>query len=246
MSKGSRLLDTAVIRRGGREPGCTSGNTCSFLSVDVRPAVTATYRSYCLFSRILEKLHSPLGDVVVNPHEPTCMVRDTKEAVDPHGCVARSRQRHLNRVRSQFLRVRTLQLILEGSQAGLRADVVSSDFLTGWQAVRDHVRFADVACEAAGVHCWAVSAQAAVRRSRHERHHQRLNTFGKTVQDNPPNQLTLNGLPVSIGFLRGQSGLSRPRRRRALARFRADRGRAGLQAWFGGLGKGGGVGRGLV
>jgi type IVB pilus formation R64 PilN family outer membrane protein len=194
MSKGT---DTSTGNQSGGATGGTSGNTGSFSSV-TSTGRDGTFDQVAIIQSELEKLKSPLGEVVVNPQSRLVMVRDTKEAVDRMGALL-ARENAIS-TRQVALRVRTLQIDMsKGSQAGVSADVVFNRISDGLK--RYAITFASptsLATAAGGT----VGLSVLKAGSPFEGTNaiiSGLNTFGKTVQDNTQTKLTLNGLPVSIG-----------------------------------------------
>lgn len=195
MSKGT---DTSTGNQSsGGASGGTAGNTGSFSSV-TSSGRDGTFDQIAIIQSELEKLKSPLGEVVVNPQSRLVMVRDTKEAVDRMAALL-ARENAIS-TRQVALRVRTLQVDMSnGSQAGVSADVIFNRISDGLK--RYAVTFASpisLATAAGGTVGLSVlkpgspfeGTNAIVSG---------LNSFGKTVQDNTQTKLTLNGLPVSIG-----------------------------------------------
>ena len=194
MSKGT---DTSTGNQSGGATGGTSGNTGSFSSV-TSAGRDGTFDQVAIIQSELEKLKSPLGEVVVNPQSRLVMVRDTKEAVDRMGALL-ARENAIS-TRQVALRVRTLQIDMsKGSQAGVSADVVFNRISDGLK--RYAITFASptsLATAAGGTVGLSVLKPGSPFEGTNAII-SGLNTFGKTVQDNTQTKLTLNGLPVSIG-----------------------------------------------
>ena len=194
MSKGT---DTSTGNQSGGATGGTSGNTGSFSSV-TSTGRDGTFDQVAIIQSELEKLKSPLGEVVVNPQSRLVMVRDTKEAVDRMGALL-ARENAIS-TRQVALRVRTLQIDMsKGSQAGVSADVVFNRISDGLK--RYAITFASptsLATAAGGTVGLSVLKPGSPFEGTNAII-SGLNTFGKTVQDNTQTKLTLNGLPVSIG-----------------------------------------------
>jgi type IVB pilus formation R64 PilN family outer membrane protein len=194
MSKGT---DTSTGSQSGGATGGTSGNTGSFSSV-TSTGRDGTFDQVAIIQSELEKLKSPLGEVVVNPQSRLVMVRDTKEAVDRMGALL-ARENAIS-TRQVALRVRTLQIDMsKGSQAGVSADVVFNRISDGLK--RYAITFASptsLATAAGGTVGLSVLKPGSPFEGTNAII-SGLNTFGKTVQDNTQTKLTLNGLPVSIG-----------------------------------------------
>ena len=194
MSKGT---DTSTGNQSGGATGGTSGNTGSFSSV-TSTGRDGTFDQVAIIQSELEKLKSPLGEVVVNPQSRLVMVRDTKEAVDRMGALL-ARENAIS-TRQVALRVRTLQIDMsKGSQAGVSADVVFNRISDGLKQYA--ITFASptsLATAAGGTVGLSVLKPGSPFEGTNAII-SGLNTFGKTVQDNTQTKLTLNGLPVSIG-----------------------------------------------
>ena len=194
MSKGT---DTSTGNQSGGATGGTSGNTGSFSSV-TSTGRDGTFDQVAIIQSELEKLKSPLGEVVVNPQSRLVMVRDTKEAVDRMGALL-ARENAIS-TRQVALRVRTLQIDMsKGSQAGVSADVVFNRISDGLKQYAITFTSPTSLATAAG---GTVGLSVLKPGSPFEGTNaiiSGLNTFGKTVQDNTQTKLTLNGLPVSIG-----------------------------------------------
>ena len=194
MSKGT---DTSTGNQSGGATGGTSGNTGSFSSV-TSTGRDGTFDQVAIIQSELEKLKSPLGEVVVNPQSRLVMVRDTKEAVDRMGALL-ARENAIS-TRQVALRVRTLQIDMsKGSQAGVSADVVFNRISDGLkQYVITFTSPTSLATAAGGTVGLSVLKPGSPFEGTNAII-SGLNTFGKTVQDNTQTKLTLNGLPVSIG-----------------------------------------------
>jgi type IVB pilus formation R64 PilN family outer membrane protein len=195
LSKGT---DTSTGNQSsGGTTGGTSGNTGSFSSV-TSSGRDGTFDQIAIIQSELEKLKSPLGEVVVNPQSRLVMVRDTKEAVDRMGALL-ARENAIS-TRQVALRVRTLQVDMSnGTQAGVSADFIFNRISDGLK--RYAVAFASptsLATAAGGTVGLSVLKPGSPLEGTNAII-SGLNSFGKTVQDNTQTKLTLNGLPVSIG-----------------------------------------------
>ncbi|MDR5776872.1 MULTISPECIES: type II secretory pathway protein [unclassified Caballeronia] len=195
LSKGT---DTSTGNQSsGGTMGGTSGNTGSFSSI-TSSGRDGTFDQIAIIQSELEKLKSPLGEVVVNPQSRLVMVRDTKEAVDRMGALL-ARENAIS-TRQVALRVRTLQVDMSnGTQAGVSADFVFNRISDGLK--RYAVAFASptsLATAAGGTVGLSVLKPGSPLEGTNAII-SGLNSFGKTVQDNTQTKLTLNGLPVSIG-----------------------------------------------
>ncbi|SAK90212.1 type II secretory pathway component PulD-like protein [Caballeronia catudaia] len=194
MSKGT---DTSTGGQAGGATGGTVGNTGSFSSV-TSTGRDGTFDQIAIIQSELEKLKSPLGEVVVNPQSRLVMVRDTKEAVDRMG-VLLARENAIS-TRQVALRVRTLQIDMNnGSQAGVSTDIVFNRISDGLKKYAITFTSPISLATAAG---GSVGLSVLKPGSPFEGTNaiiSGLNSFGKTVQDNTQTKLTLNGLPVSIG-----------------------------------------------
>jgi type IVB pilus formation R64 PilN family outer membrane protein len=194
MSKGT---DTSTGGQAGGATGGTVGNTGSFSSV-TSTGRDGTFDQIAIIQSELEKLKSPLGEVVVNPQSRLVMVRDTKEAVDRMGALL-ARENAIS-TRQVALRVRTLQIDMNnGSQAGVSTDIVFNRISDGLKKYAITFTSPISLATAAG---GSVGLSVLKPGSPFEGTNaiiSGLNSFGKTVQDNTQTKLTLNGLPVSIG-----------------------------------------------
>ncbi|SAK57439.1 type II secretory pathway component PulD-like protein [Caballeronia temeraria] len=194
MSKGT---DTSTGGQAGGATGGTVGNTGSFSSV-TSTGRDGTFDQIAIIQSELEKLKSPLGEVVVNPQSRLVMVRDTKEAVDRMG-VLLARENAIS-TRQVALRVRTLQIDMNnGSQAGVSTDIVFNRISDGLKkyaiAFTSPISLATAAGGSVGLSVLKPGSPFEGTNAIISG----LNSFGKTVQDNTQTKLTLNGLPVSIG-----------------------------------------------
>jgi type IVB pilus formation R64 PilN family outer membrane protein len=194
MSKGT---DTSTGGQAGGATGGTVGNTGSFSSI-TSTGRDGTFDQIAIIQSELEKLKSPLGEVVVNPQSRMVMVRDTKEAVDRMGALL-ARENAIS-TRQVALRVRTLQIDMNnGSQAGVSTDIVFNRISDGLKKYAITFTSPISLATAAG---GSVGLSVLKPGSPFEGTNaiiSGLNSFGKTVQDNTQTKLTLNGLPVSIG-----------------------------------------------
>ncbi len=194
MSKGT---DTSTGSQAGGATGGMAGNTGSFSSV-TSTGRDGTFDQIAIIQSELEKLKSPLGEVVVNPHSRLVLVRDTKEAVDRMGALL-ARENAIS-TRQIALRVRTLQIDMsDGSQAGVSTDIVFNRISDGLKkyaiTFTSPVSLATAAGGTVGLSVLKPGSPLEGTNAIISG----LNTFGKTVQDNTQTKMTLNGLPASIG-----------------------------------------------
>ncbi|TCK33440.1 type IVB pilus formation R64 PilN family outer membrane protein [Paraburkholderia sp. BL8N3] len=193
MSKGT---DTSTGSQSSGPTGGSSGNTGSFSAI-TSTGRDGTFDQIAIIQSELEKLKSPLGEVVVNPQSRLVMVRDTKEAVDRMGALL-ARENAIS-TRQVALRVRTLQIDMsKGSQAGVSADVIFNKISDGLKQYSiSFISPTSLATSAGSVGLSVLRPNSPFEGT--NAIISGLNTFGKTVQDNTQTKLTLNGLPVSIG-----------------------------------------------
>ena len=193
MSKGT---DTSTGNQSSGPTGGSSGNTGSFSAI-TSTGRDGTFDQIAIIQSELEKLKSPLGEVVVNPQSRLVMVRDTKEAVDRMGALL-ARENAIS-TRQVALRVRTLQIDMsKGSQAGVSADVIFNKISDGLKQYSiSFISPTSLATSAGSVGLSVLRPNSPFEGT--NAIISGLNTFGKTVQDNTQTKLTLNGLPVSIG-----------------------------------------------
>jgi type IVB pilus formation R64 PilN family outer membrane protein len=192
MSKG---MDTSTGNQANGSGGSSGGNTGSF------SAITSTGREgefdqMQLIGDTLNKLKSPMGNVVVNPQSRLVMVYDTKEAADRMGQVL-ARENAIS-TRQVAIRVRTLQIALnKGSQAGVNADIVFNSIQGG--LAKYAISFTSPTSLSSGGGSVGLSVlRPGAPLSGTNAVINALNSYGKTVQDNTLTKLTLNGLPVSV------------------------------------------------
>ncbi|WP_250866513.1 type II secretory pathway protein [Caballeronia sp. INSB1] len=195
MSKGT---DTSTGNQAsGGTTGGTSGNTGSFSSI-TSTGRDGTFDQIAIIQSELEKLKSPLGEVVVNPQSRLVMVHDTKEAVDRMGALL-ARENAIS-TRQVALRVRTLQVDLSNSsQAGVSADIVFNRISDGLKRYSITVASPTSLATAIGGTVGLSVLKPGSPMEGTNAVISGLNAFGKTVQDNTQTKMTLNGLPVSIG-----------------------------------------------
>jgi hypothetical protein len=145
----------------------------------------------------LNKLKTPMGEVVVNQQSRSVMVRDTKEAVNRMSMVL-TRENAIS-TRQVAIRVRTLEVDLNnGSQAGVSTDIVFNKISNGLSQYA--VSFASptsLATSAGSVGLSVLRPNAPFSGTNAVING--LNTYGKTIDDSTQTKLTLNGLPVSVG-----------------------------------------------
>src|ERR1700692_3548221 len=113
MSKGT---DTSTGNQSSGTTGGSSGNTGSFSAI-TKTGRDGSFDQMVSIEAMLNKLKTPMGEVVVNQQSRSVMVRDTKEAVDRMSMVL-TRENAIS-TRQVALRVRTLEIDMSnGSQDG--------------------------------------------------------------------------------------------------------------------------------
>jgi type IVB pilus formation R64 PilN family outer membrane protein len=193
MSKGT---DTSTGNQSSGGTGSAGGNTGSFSAV-TKTGRDGNFDQMATIETMLNKLKTPMGEVVVNPQSRLVLVRDTKEAVDRMGMML-ARENAIS-TRQVALRVRTLEIDMnKGSQAGINADIIFNKISDG--LARYAISFASptsLATSAGSVGLSVLRANAPLSGTNAVING--LNTFGKTIDDSTQTKLTLNGLPVSVG-----------------------------------------------
>jgi type IVB pilus formation R64 PilN family outer membrane protein len=193
MSKGT---DTSTGNQSSGTTGGSSGNTGSFSAI-TKTGRDGSFDQMVSIEAMLNKLKTPMGEVVVNPQSRSVMVRDTKEAVDRMSMVL-TRENAIS-TRQVAIRVRTLEVDLtKGSQAGVSTDVVFNKISNGLSQYA--VSFASptsLATSAGSVGLSVLRPNAPFSGTNAVING--LNTYGKTIDDSTQTKLTLNGLPVSVG-----------------------------------------------
>jgi len=104
MSKGT---DTSTGNQSSGTTGGSAGNTGSFSAI-TKTGRDGSFDQMVSIEAMLNKLKTPMGEVVVNPQSRSVMVRDTKEAVDRMSMVL-TRENAIS-TRQVAIRVRTLKL----------------------------------------------------------------------------------------------------------------------------------------
>jgi len=207
MSKGT---DTSTGNQSSGTTGGSAGNTGSFSAI-TKTGRDGSFDQMVSIEAMLNKIKTPMGEVVVNQQSRSVMVRDTKEAVDRMSMVL-NRENAIS-TRQVALRVRTLEIdMTKGSQAGINADVVFNKISDG--LARYAISFASptsLATSAGSVGLSVLRPNAPLSGTNAVING--LNTFGKTIDDSTQTKLTLNGLPVSVGSFETK-GYRRPPRAR--------------------------------
>jgi type IVB pilus formation R64 PilN family outer membrane protein len=193
MSKGT---DTSTGNQSSGTTGGSSGNTGSFSAI-TKTGRDGSFDQMVSIEAMLNKLKTPMGEVVVNQQSRSVMVRDTKEAVDRMSMVL-TRENAIS-TRQVAIRVRTLEVDLNnGSQAGVSTDIVFNKISNGLSQYA--VSFASptsLATSAGSVGLSVLRPNAPFSGTNAVING--LNTYGKTIDDSTQTKLTLNGLPVSVG-----------------------------------------------
>jgi type IVB pilus formation R64 PilN family outer membrane protein len=193
MSKGT---DTSTGNQSSGTTGGSAGNTGSFSAI-TKTGRDGSFDQMVSIEAMLNKIKTPMGEVVVNPQSRSVMVRDTKEAVDRMSMVL-TRENAIS-TRQVAIRVRTLEVDLNnGSQAGVSTDIVFNKISNGLSQYA--VSFASptsLATSAGSVGLSVLRPNAPFSGTNAVING--LNTYGKTIDDSTQTKLTLNGLPVSVG-----------------------------------------------
>src|ERR1700692_2478943 len=193
MSKGT---DTSTGNQSSGTTGGSAGNTGSFSAI-TKTGRDGSFDQMVSIEAMLNKLKTPMGEVVVNQQSRSVMVRDTKESVDRMGMVL-TRENAIS-TRQVAIRVRTLEFDMsKGSQARVNADVVFNKISNG--LAQYAVSFASptsLATSAGSVGLSVLRPNAPFSGTNAVING--LNTYGKTIDDSTQTKLTLNGLPVSVG-----------------------------------------------
>ncbi|BBQ02715.1 hypothetical protein BSFA1_78430 (plasmid) [Burkholderia sp. SFA1] len=184
MSKGT---DTSTGNQAsGGTTGGTSGNTGSFSSI-TSTGRDGTFDQIAIIQSELEKLKSPLGEVVVNPQSRLVMVRDTKEARRSHGRAARARERNFDasgRAARPHAAGGSEQFVASGRQRRHRFQ----SHLGRTEALFDHGGFAYLVGNSDWRHCRPVGLEARLADGRHQRDHQRPQRLRKDGTGQHPDE----------------------------------------------------------